>query len=100
MSIEYRVVCEERVPESVRKKLMNRVGITDLEEKENGEVTVRIKIKEEHEQVTGPSFSFYIEEKEIIVSVHSAVWFAHTETFYLIMHAFMDSGVFFRVEEI
>lgn len=100
MSIEYQVTCEERIPDLVRERLMKRADVTALEELESGRLAVRIRIREEHEKAKGSSFSFYIGEKEIIVSVHSAVWFAQTEAFYLIMHAFMNSGVSFRVEEL
>lgn len=100
MSIEYRVVCEKTIPDSVRQRIMDRVDIIAIEEVKPGETAVRFRIEEEHEKAAGSSFSFYMEDREIVVSVHSAVGYAHTEAAYLVIQAFMDSGLSFRVEEL
>lgn len=100
MSIEYRLVCEKAIPDPVRQRIMDRADIIAIEEVKPGETAVRFRIDEEHEKATGSSFSFYIEDKEIVVSVHSAVGYAHTEAAYLVLQAFMDSGISFCVEEL
>jgi hypothetical protein len=99
MGIEYRIVCDKELPSSVRHKLMSRVDISTIEEREKG-ILIRVRIKEEKDTVEGFSFCYFIEGQEITVTVRSAVWFAHTEAAYLIIEAFKDSGVSFRIEDI
>lgn len=100
MSIEYRVICNEIIPQAVREVFLDQSDGSTVEYQESGKIAVHTRVREEPENSEGPSYSVYIKDREITVSVHSAVFYAHTRVAYLVLQAFMDSGISFSIEEL
>lgn len=100
MSVEYRIICDEIIPPAIKEVFLDQSDGSTVEYQENGKVAVHTRVREEPEKSEGPSYSVYIEDREIRVSVHSAVFYADTRAAYLTLQAFMDSGISFQIEEL